>query len=188
MNLFKTTCTILLLTVFSQIDLIAQDSIPLSLKVAVDLAIQKNTDIIISEYGVNTSEFALKEAKGNFLPKLYLNANYYRNIDRQVIYLPDGLGAGGPTKLGFNNDYRSSLNLSVPVYSNTNFANKRLAETRLDFQNEVARGTRLSIANAVKKAYFYFLVSQEVVDVQQSRLANAEQTVEDIQKRWFRTR
>lgn len=183
MKIFRGKLFVLVITVFICRVGYPQDSIPLGLNAAVDLALQKNTDVIIAEYGISTSESALKEAKGNFLPKLFLSANYNRNIDRQVIYLPDGFSAGGPTELGFNNDYRSSLNLAVPVYSNSNFVNKRLAETRLDFQNEMARGTRLSIANAVKKAYFNLLVVQETVKVQQSRLANTERTVADIEKR-----
>ncbi len=184
MNFFRINCIALFITVVGQYALLAQDSIPISLNDAVASALQKNTDIISAEYGVQSSEFALKEAKGNFLPKLMLAANYNRNIDRQVLFLPEAFGGGGgPAELGFANDYQSSLNLSVPIYANANFVNKRLAETRLDSQNEMTRGTRLLIANAVKKAYFNFLIAQEVVNTQQSRLANAEQTVTDIEKR-----
>lgn len=105
----------------------AQDSIPLNLESAIELALLKNTDINIAEYQVKTTEYALKEAKGNFLPKLYLNANYNRNINRQVIFLPDGLGMGGAaTELGADNDYRASLNLSLPVFSNFNQVNKEI--------------------------------------------------------------
>lgn len=161
----------------------SQDSIPLGLRQAIDLALQKNTEVLTAEYGVSISEFSLKEAKGNLLPKLYMTANYNRNIDRQVIFIPEGFGSGGPVQLGFDNDYRTALNLTFPIFSKTNFANKHLAEIQLKYQKEVARGTQQSIANAVKKAYFNYLVAQEVVNVQQNRLLNAEQTVEDIQKR-----
>ncbi len=162
----------------------AQDSIPLSLKSAIALALQKNTDIAIADYQVMTTEFALKEAKGNFLPKLYLNADYNRNINRQVIFLPDGFGMGGTaTELGADNDYRASLNLALPVFSNFNHFNKKIAETRLAFQNELGRDTRLTVVNATKKAYFNYLVAQEMVLVQQLQLQNAEQIHDDIEKR-----
>ncbi|WP_318345196.1 TolC family protein [Flagellimonas baculiformis] len=162
---------------------LAQDSIPLSLGNALELAQEKNIDVNIALGQVNASGFALREAKGNFLPKLSLNASYNRNIDRQVIFLPEPFGTGGPTKLGFDNDYSSSLNLSLPVYSNFNFANKRLSRTRYDLQKEIARGIRHSVENNTKKAYFNYAIAQEIVRVQQERLNNAEETVGDIRKR-----
>lgn len=161
----------------------AQDSIPLSLDGALEMAAQKNADINIAENQLRSTEFALSEAKGNFLPKLSLSGRYNRNIDRQVIFLPEGFGTGGPTELGFDNDYSGSLNLSLPVYSQFNFANKKLAETRLDLQGELARGVEQSIMNGTKKAYFNYLVAQEVVNVQQSRLQNAQDILVDIEKR-----
>ena len=162
----------------------AQDSIPLNLEDAIALALNKNTDIAIANYQINTSEFAIKEARGNFLPKLYLNANYNRNINRQVIFLPDGLGMGGAaTELGSDNDYRASLNLSMPVFSSFNHINKKIAETHLSYQNEVGRDTRQKVVNVTKKSYFNYLVAQEIVKVQHSLLNNAEETLLDIEKR-----
>lgn len=159
----------------------AQDSIPLNLESAIELALLKNSDINIAEYQINTTEYALKEAKGNFLPKLYLNANYNRNINRQVIFLPDGLGMGGAaTELGADNDYRASLNLSLPVFSNFNQVNKEIAETHLTYQTELGRDTRQKVVNATKKSYFNYLVAQEIVKVQKTQLKNAEQILADI--------
>lgn len=110
MKLIKVQTLFVLITIFIVNINYAQDSIPLNLESVIDLALEKNTDITISNYQVNTSEFALKEAKGNFLPKLYANANYNRNINRQVIFLPDGLGMGGTaTELGADNDYRAVI-------------------------------------------------------------------------------
>ena len=163
--------------------ILAQDSIPLSLADALEMALEKNTDVNIAMEQARASEFALREARGNFLPKLSLNASYNRNIDRQVIFLPEPFGTGGPTKLGFDNDYSSSLSLSLPLYSNFNFANRRLSRTRNDLQKEIARGIRHSVENNVKKAYFNYAIAQEIVRVQQERLGNAEETVADIQKR-----
>lgn len=111
----------------------SQDRITLNLESAIILALKENTDIAIASYQVKINEFALKEAKGYFLPKLNLSANYYRSLDRQVIFLPDAFGMEGPTKLGSDNDYRASLNLAVPVYSSYNSINKTIAETRLKY-------------------------------------------------------
>lgn len=184
MKLLKTKMLFLMVTLTTVNIIYSQDSIPLTLNSAIDLALSKNTDIAIAEYQVNSTEFALREAKGNFLPKLNASATYYRNLDRQVIFLPEAFGmGGGATKLGSNNDYRASLNLAIPVFSNYNHINKKLAETRLDYQNEAARYTRQQVVNATKKSYFNYLIAQEIVEVQEIQLKNAEDILIDIDKR-----
>jgi len=185
MKLFKTKLLFILLLVFIVNINYAQDSIPLSLSRTIELSVQNNKDIVISNYRTNASEYALKEAKGNFLPKLFLNANYNRNIERQVIFLPAEFGLGSSaTKLGYDNDYRGALNFSMPLYSSYNLTNKKFVETRYNLQNELGRGTQQAIVNATKKAYFNYLIASEIVKVQQRRLKNAEETVVDIEKRF----
>jgi len=185
MKLFKIKVLILIYAVASNISsLYAQDSITLNLESAVQLAIQKNTNISIANYQSKSAEFAVKEAKGNFLPKISLSANYNRNIDRQVLFLPNASGIGNTaTQLGSDNDYSSSLNLSLPVFSNYNYINKKVSETQLKFQNESAREIRQTVVNSTKKSYFTYLIAQEVVKVQKQQLENAEETLLDIQKR-----
>ncbi len=115
MKLFNVKLLVLFTGIFSVQISYAQDSIPLSLNLAIQLALDKNTNIVTANFQVNHAEFALKEAKGNFLPKLNLNANYNRSIDRQVIFLPENFGIENrATKLGSDNEFRSSLNLSLP--------------------------------------------------------------------------
>lgn len=184
MRWFKTKI-LLVLSAISVVNIsYSQDSISLNLESAIRLALQKNTDITITNYQVNTSEYALKEAKGYFLPKLYLNANYNRNINRQVIFLPEAFGMGGTaTELGADNDYRATLQVALPLYSNYYHTNKQLAENRFNYQNEVARNTRQRVINTTKKSYFSYLIAQEIVKVQQKQLKNAQETYTDIEKR-----
>ncbi|MBQ0735426.1 TolC family protein [Aquimarina celericrescens] len=174
----------LLTSVFISTTIVAQDNVFLSLEDALGLATQNNTDITIANAQVHSTEYALKEAKGNYLPKLFISAGYNRNIKRQVIFLPDGLGLGDTaTELGLDNDYQASLNLSFPIFSKFNIANKKFTQTRLNFQKEVSRGVEQSIVNATKKAYFAYLITKEVVKVQQNGLNNAQKIVEDIERR-----
>jgi len=182
MKFFKVK--LLLLAVLCYQYIFSQDSISIGLDTAIQLAIQKNTTIKISNYQINTSKFALKEAKANSLPKLYLNANYYRNIERQVIFLSDDFGLGkSATKLGADNEFRGSLNVSFPMYSKYNVANNKLVETQLNLQNELARGTQLTVINATKKTYTQYFIAQQIVKVQKSRLKNATDFLLDIKKR-----
>ena len=176
--------TIFLFSVFFFGKSYAQDSIQLNLETAVRMALNNNKEIAIADYSTETAEFARKESVGGFLPKLFMSANYNRNIKRPVIFFPDNFGMGvNAIKLGSNNDYRASLNLAVPIFSNHILMNKRLAETRLDYQRESARYTRQKVVNATKKSYFNYLVAQEVVKAQEIQLENAKEILVDIEKR-----
>ena len=184
MTLCKTKIAFVLATVLVAHLSFAQDSIPLSLESALQLAIKKNSNISIANYQAKSAEFALKEAKGNFLPKVNLSANYNRNIDRQVLFLPNASGIGNmATQLGSDNDYSSSLNLSLPLFSNYNNTNKKLSETQLKFQKESAREIKQTVVNSIKKSYFTYLIAQEIIKVQIQQLKNAEETLLDIKKR-----
>lgn len=184
MKFFKVKLLFLSVVVLSCQFIFSQDSIPINLNGAIDLALQKNTSILISKYQADISKLAIQEAKANVLPKLFLNASYNRNIDRQVIFLSEGFGIKETaTKLGSDNDFRSSVNLLVPLYSNYNLANKKLTKTQFNFQTEAARGTRHAVINATKKAYLNYLIAQEVVKVQKSRLQNATNFLLDVEKR-----
>jgi outer membrane protein len=158
----------------------SQNNILLNLDEAVQMALSKNSDIIISNYQIAATKFALREAKGNFLPKVYLNAQYNRNINPKVLYLSESNTA---TKLGSENEYSSSLNVTFPLFSAYNSSNKKIALTQLDLQNEGARGVRQSIINSTKKIYFNYLIALELVKAQENLLKNVEETTADIKKR-----
>lgn len=180
---YTTIFLVLFLIVFSN-KIYAQDTLYLDMKTAIKLAIDHNSEINIADYNIETAVYARKEAIGNFLPKLFLSGNYARNINRPVIFLPDAYGIGGnATKLGSNNDFRGAINMSIPIYTHQSHVNKKIADTRLEFQREAGRQTRLQIINATQKAYINYLVAQEVVKVQEAQLQHSQEILEDIQKR-----
>ena len=71
MNFFKIKCAVLFLTILGRYCPIAKDSTPISFTVAIEMALQKNTNVFTAEYGVNTSEFVLREAIGNFCQNFF---------------------------------------------------------------------------------------------------------------------
>jgi|TARA_R100000479_G_scaffold28896_2_gene11478 outer membrane protein TolC len=162
----------------------AQQEVNLSLEEALALAKNGNIDISISNAQVDAANYAVKEAKGSVLPKLSADASYNRNIDRQVIFLPEAFGmAGSATELGFDNDYRASLNLSLPIFSKANKSLQKIAQSQLLLQQETGRGIEQVVVSDIKNAYFTVLLLQEVVAVQQNRLANVLKIQTDIEKR-----
>lgn len=153
--------------------LAAQGSVSFTLSDVIELALKNNPDISIAEYQVTSSGYSVSEAKGNYLPKVTLNGKYNRNIDKQVIFLPEGLGPGGATEIGSDNNFSTYLDLSIPVYSKSNFTNREYAQHNFQLQTEVLRGTRQAIIVNVKKSYFAHLAALAAVRVREKGLENS---------------
>lgn len=159
-----------------------QDTLNLSLEKAISIALENNKNIKVSDFRVRSANYGLKEANGNFMPRASLNGTYTRNIEKQIIFLPAGFGLGGPTRIGADNNYNGTLDLSVPLYSNLNISARNQARTNLELQLEALRGTQLAVVNNVKKTYFSYQVSIESVVVMEKNLEHAEQNLKDVQQ------
>jgi outer membrane protein len=160
---------------------IAQERVSMSLNEAIDIALKSNIEVVIAERQINISEYSVKEAKGHYMPKVTLNGSYSRNIDKQVIFLPEGLGPGGATKIGSDNNFTSYLDLSIPLFSKYNAVNKVYAHSNYNLQYEGLRGTRQTVSANVKKAYFTYLLAMEIVKVRGKALENARENFKNTQ-------
>jgi outer membrane protein TolC len=161
-----------------------QDILRLTLRDAIDIALKNNNEVTIAEYEITSSEYSIREAKGNNMPKLTLNGSYTRNIDKQVIFLPEGLGAGGATKIGSNNNITSYLDLNLPLFSKSNAVNKDYAKGNYGLQQENSRGIRQATVANVKKSYFRYLAVAAVVKVREKALENAMANFRYIQSKF----
>jgi outer membrane protein len=163
--------------------LIAQDVSALSMNEAIGLALTNNSEVAIASYQVKGSEYFVKEAKGGHLPKLMLNGTYTRNVESQVMFLPEGVGPGGATKVGSDNNFISYLDFSLPVFVKNNMANREYAYGNYDFQKEVQRGTGVQVTANVKKSYVTHLLAVEIVEVRKKGLENAYLNISNIEEK-----
>jgi outer membrane protein len=177
------SCVFLFITSVLIDTTMAQDKIYLGLQEAVDMALKNNAEIAIAKYEINSSAYSVKEAKSNYLPKVTLNSSYNRNIDRQVIFLPEGFGGGGATKIGSDNNFTSYLDLSLPLFSKYNAVNKEYATSNFYFQREALRGIRQTITVNVKKGYCNHLMALAIVKVRQKGLENAIENFNNIESK-----
>jgi outer membrane protein len=169
-----TRSMLLMVIVFGiNLELVAQDPVKINLREAIQHALENNTDISIAKYQVSGSGYSVSESKGNYLPKVTLYGTYNRNIDKQVIFLPEGLGLGGATEIGSDNNFSAYVDFSIPLYSRSNLANREYAQHNFQLMGEILRGTRqLTIMN-VKKSYFAHLAALSAVTVREKGLENA---------------
>lgn len=158
----------------------AQTIFSLTVEDAVKLAIENNPDLAISEYQAASAEYAIREAKGNFLPKLSLNGSYTRNIDKPVIFLPETFGWGRATEIGLDNNFTTWLDLSVPLYSRLNSTTRKVAYRNFHLQQEMLTSARQNVIASVRKGYFSYLIALEVVRVREKALMNSIENLNTI--------
>ncbi|MGE5496797.1 MAG: TolC family protein, partial [Syntrophothermus sp.] len=118
--------SILLVLVLFATGLYAQNSsegvLKISLGDAVNMALQKNKDILISRQDLDKSEAQISEAYGNALPQVNLSANYSRNIELPVLFIPPNTPFN-PTpstktmSLGSNNSYTAGITANQVLFS-----------------------------------------------------------------------
>jgi outer membrane protein TolC len=129
--------TLLLFIMFSVL-LLAQtkQTSVLNLEQAISLALEKNADLKIASMEVNKSEEKLREARSGLFPKLDVNGQYQRYIDKPVIFLPPGSPLGQTLTIGSDNSYSAAASLSVPLFAWSLYQGIGLASDALTISQE----------------------------------------------------
>ncbi len=174
---------LLLLTVLSTL-LAAQTNQPIiiNLDQAINLALEKNADLKIASMEVNKSEQKLREARSGLFPKLDINGQYQRYIDKPVIFLPPGSPFGQTLTIGSDNSYSAAASLSVPLFAWSLYEGIGLASDALTISQESYRSIKNKVVSDVKKAFLSVLLTRETKDVMEQSLKNAEDNFENIKR------
>jgi len=175
--------TLLLFIMFSVL-LLAQtkQTSVLNLEQAISLALEKNADLKIASMEVNKSEEKLREARSGLFPKLDVNGQYQRYIDKPVIFLPPGSPLGQTLTIGSDNSYSAAASLSVPLFAWSLYQGIGLASDALTISQENYRSVKNKVVGDVKKAFLAVLLTRETKDVMQQSLKNAEDNFENIKR------
>ncbi|MEX1211321.1 MAG: TolC family protein [Balneolaceae bacterium] len=151
---------------------------------AVELALENNREIRISEYDLDTSESGYQEAIGAFFPEVSISGQYTRNVKKPVIFLGDGMnfpgggGGSGSIEVGSNNSYQAGVNATLPIYSRQLTLARETAARSRDLSRVNLRDTRNSVIADVKRAFHTIMMSEELLRVTRQRVENAKKQLE----------
>jgi outer membrane protein TolC len=167
------------------VSILAQDTLRVDLNKALEIALSDNPTIKLANKEIDRQNYYRKEVQGGFLPTLNGSAQYNRNIEPQVIFMPPdifGPGTGGPMKIGSDNSYNAGLTLSVPIYAPALFKMMKVSETDIEIALEKSRASQLDMISEVKKAYYTLLLAQKSYDVMSLGIENAKRNLDNIKK------
>lgn len=178
--------TILILasnTILSSNDALAQDTLRIDIEKAIEISLSDNPTIKLANKEIERQHYYKDEVTGGFYPTLSGSAQYTRNINPQVIFLPSGIfgpGTGGAMKIGSDNSYNAGLTLSVPLFAPSLFKLIQVSNVDIEIALEKSRASKLDMVSEVKKAFYTLLLAKNSYEVMKMSYDNAHKNLENI--------
>lgn len=134
------------------------DSIPISLRECIDIALSKSPTIKVADLEVKRVNYSKRETIGNLLPQIGFSLSYQRSIELQTIRMNMG-GESTKLKMGSDNTWNTGFTLSLPLIAPTLWKAISISDTQIAQNLEAARSSRLELVNQVKKAYYALMLA-----------------------------
>ena len=145
----------------------------------IELALEKNEQVLISQMGKMRAEGQVREARAAGLPHVSAVVDYDHNW-----LLPSLVFAGNTVKIGSDNNITSTLNLRQTLYSGGRIsASKDVARGQLAVAEQQIRLIRQQIIAAVETRFYDVLVARELVQVRDIALQSARANLGQVQAR-----
>ncbi|BDQ03101.1 TolC family protein [Ignavibacterium sp.] len=171
-----------LLLAFSFSAFAQNKNLTLTMDEAINLALEKNSELKIAKMEVEKSEQKLREARSGLFPKLDLSGQYQRYINKPVIFLPPGSPFGPTLEIGSDNSYTAAAQLSLPLFALPLYEGIGLASDALAIAEQNYLSVKNKIVGDVKKSFLAVILTRETKDVMLQSLKNAEDNFENIKR------
>jgi outer membrane factor, OMF family len=167
------------------VELKIQKSQPLSLKEAIDTAVQRSPNLLVSKLGVDKSQGAVKEADAGRLPTLGSLAQYsYSETAQSKLQSSSSSAFFGNTR---NGGASSSLTGNI-LQANWNLYTSGLVDAQIEAAQQGLKNSTLEVEKQlqdlkvnVAKAYFKLQTEDGNVEIAQSAVRNAQASLRDTE-------
>jgi len=159
----------------------AQEGVRLSLNEAINTALQSNRELQIARFGIQDAEAQIAEAKASALPTIGISGSYQRNLQSQVFYFPGADGISRPIQVGSDNVLGASATINQVIYNAALSTAIDASKTYGKISRQALRTEAAQVVSDVKRAYYAALLAREVLKVNETLLANAEENQKSAQ-------
>jgi len=170
MNMHK--FIILFIAVTISANVMAQQIKQLSIKQAVDYAMENNYDIINAGKDIESAKYQVKESTSTGLPQVNASVNYNDNIARPVMIIPDFTDPTKTMELQFGTKYDASLGASVSqlLFSGEYIVGLQAAKKYLEKTNTDFFKSKVNVKQQVANSYYAALSAEEGLRIIDSTL------------------
>ena len=190
----NTTATLFLLlfifsnTVFGQsADSLIQDS-ELTLDSAIKLAVINNPEVNRAILSVQDADELVDIAYSEVFPSISFSANYTRNFEVPVQFVPGELFGGDPgtfipVEFGTDNNWQGGISVQQNIFRGEVFVGLSTSTIFKTVQQENLRAVTQQVITQTRNAYYGVLIAREQVRLQEIQIERLEQNLADNKSR-----
>ena len=144
----------------------------LTLDRAIEIALAENPTIKIADMVIQRYDYVRDGYIANLLPSASASGSYSRNVISQKL--------GGSISIQGKNTITAGATVGMPLFAPGVYASLRLTREQMVGAVEAARGSKLSLVNEVKKAFYNALLAQNSLEVLHSAESNIKEVVNNV--------
>ena len=147
----------------------AQDTLKITLKEAIRIALSENPTIKVADHEIQLKKEANREVIWGLLPEVSLVGSFNHTIEKQSFAI-----MGEVMRVGTMNNASGGVSASLPVFAPALYQSMSLTKTDVKLAMEKARSSRLDMVNQVTKAFYQLLLAQDSHKVLQKSYKQSE--------------
>jgi len=147
----------------------AQDTLRITLKEAIQIALSENPTIKVADQEIQLKKEANREVIWGLLPEVSLVGSFNHTIEKQSFAI-----MGEVMRVGTKNNASGGLSAALPVFAPALYQSMKLTKTDVKLAVEKARASRLDMINQVTKAFYQLLLAQDSYEVLQKSYKQSE--------------
>ena len=147
----------------------AQDTLRISLKEAIQIALSENPTIKVADQEIQLKKEANREVIWGLLPEVSLVGSFNHTIEKQSFAI-----MGQVMRVGTMNNASGGVTASLPVFAPALYQSMKLTKADVQLAMEKARSSRLDMVNQVTKAFYQLLLAQDSYEVLQKSYKQSE--------------
>ena len=138
----------------------AQDTLRVTLKDAIQIALSENPTIKVADQEIQLKKEANREVVWNLIPEVSLVGSFNHTIEKQSFAI-----MGQVMRVGTMNNASGGITASLPVFAPALYQSMKLTKKDVELAMEKARSSRLDMVNQVTKAFYQLLLAQDSYEV-----------------------
>lgn len=150
-------------------------TVRLDLNKTIEIALDENPTVRIADLEIERQTYVKRETRGNLLPNIGIDGTYTRAVVKSEL--------GGGVSFDADNTVGIQGSVNLPLYIPSVYKTLKLNDEQMRAAVESARGSKITLVNEVKKAYYNILLAEQSLAVLHASRSMITKTVEDTRQR-----
>lgn len=163
----------------ASVPLMAQDTLKLTLKDALDIALSENMTVKVADMEITKTGYAKKGTYAQLFPQISFSFDYQRMIQKQVMYMGEEA-----IKFGRDNSWSTGFNASLPLVNVALWKSLQITGKDVEVAVEKARESRQDLIDQVQQTFYTTLLAKDSYIVYKENYDNALSDYNDVKAKY----